>query len=211
VENAKEEFMKRIGTLLSLALPALLISTVAVSQEAKKETKTTTTTKTKTTKPARSNSWKIQNAMSAAPRAISKDATIMDWPATEGGEMAVLRKGTGDWTCLPDDPTTPANDPQCEDKMAMEWAKAWISHGTPSLGSPGIGYMLQGGGSASNTDPFAKAPAAGESWMKEPPHLMIFPAAGTKLDPAAYDDMHSGGPWIMWGGTPYEHLMVPVK
>lgn len=20
-----------------------------------------------------------------------------------------------------------------------------------------------------------------------------------------------GAPWIMWGGTPYEHLMVPVK
>jgi hypothetical protein len=206
--------MKRSGSLFSLALSALLLATVAIAQEMKPEAKTTTTTTTKMktmAKPARSNSWKIQNAMSAAPPAISKNATIMDWPPTEGSEMKVLRKGSNDWTCLPDDPTTPSNDPQCEDKMAMEWAKAWISHSTPNVGSPGIGYMLQGGGSPSNTDPFAKAPAAGESWMKEPPHLMIFPATGTKLDPAAYGDMHSGGPWIMWGGTPYEHLMVPVK
>ena len=185
--------MKRFLNLAMILLVALVVTGAAAK------------------KPARSDSWKIQNAMSAAPRSISKDATVMDWPATEGGDMKQLRKGTNDWTCLPDDPTTPSNDPQCEDKMAMEWAKAWISHATPNVGSPGIGYMLQGGGSASNTDPFAKAPAAGESWMKEPPHLMIFPATGTKLDPAAYGDMHSGGPWIMWGGTPYEHLMVPVR
>jgi hypothetical protein len=211
----KEEIiMKRFGTLLSLVLPAMLFTAVVAAQEMKQETKTTTNKKTAmkmTAKPARSAAWKIQNAMSAAPPAISKNATVMDWPATEGGEMKELRKGTNDWTCLPDDPSTPSNDPQCEDKMAMEWAKAWISHATPNVASPGIGYMLQGGGSPSNTDPFAKAPAAGESWMKEPPHLMVFPASGTKLDPAAYGDMHSGGPWIMWGGTPYEHLMVPVK
>jgi hypothetical protein len=31
------------------------------------------------------------------------------------------------------------------------------------------------------------------------------------LDPAVYStDPHSGGPWIMFGGTPAEHLMVPV-
>lgn len=207
--------MRRFGTFLSLGLSALFFSTLAFAQEMKQETKTTTTTK-KTevkmgTKPARSAAWKIQNAMSAAPARIARGATVVDWSAKEGGEMPVLRKGTNEWTCLPDDPTTPANDPQCVDKMAMEWAKAWMSHGTPNLASPGIGYMLQGGGSASNTDPFATKPAAGESWMKEPPHLMIFPATGTKLDPAVYGDMHSGGPWIMWGGTPYEHLMVPVK
>lgn len=208
--------MKRLGFLVSAGLAFTIFGAVtvaSVAQETKKETKTTTTTTT--TKPMkmakRSNAWKIQNAMSAAPASIARGATVMDWPATEGAEMPVLRKGTNDWTCLPDDPTTPSNDPNCMDKMGMEWAKAWMSHGTPSVPSPGIGYMLQGGGSASNSDPFAKTPAAGESWMKEPPHLMIFPATGTKLDPGAYGDMHSGGPWIMWGGTPYEHLMVPVK
>lgn len=153
---------------------------------------------------------KIQNAMSAAPKAIAQDATILDYPASAGGEMAVLRKGTNGWTCLPDDPSTPANDPMCLDKMATSWAQAWMAKTEPKLTAPGIGYMLQGGGGASNTDPFAKKPVAGATWMKEPPHIMVFPVG--KLDAQLHSsDPHGGGPWIMWGGTPYEHLMVPVK
>jgi hypothetical protein len=76
--------------------------------------------------------WKIQNAMSAAPLAIAKNATIVDHTGKEGGEMAVLRKGSNDWTCLPDDPSTPSNDPMCLDKNAMDWAKAWKTHAEPS-------------------------------------------------------------------------------
>ena len=31
-------------------------------------------------------------------------------------------------------------------------------------------------------------------------------------DPSVYSsDANSGTPWIMWAGTPYEHLMIPVK
>jgi hypothetical protein len=69
--------------------------------------------------------------------------------------------------------------------------------------------MLRGGGSPSNTDPFAKNPSTGKKWMQEPPHLMLF---GAKLDPKIFStDPHSGGPWIMWASTPYEHLMIPAK
>jgi hypothetical protein len=33
-----------------------------------------------------------------------------------------------------------------------------------------------------------------------------------KWDPAVFTkDHHSGGPYVMFGGTPYEHLMVPVE
>jgi hypothetical protein len=158
----------------------------------------------------RSKEGKIQSAMSAAPKAIAKDATILDYPAQEGGEMPVLRKGSNEWTCLPDDPKTPGYDPMCLDKMAVKWAQAWMSRTEPQLTSAGLGYMLQGGSTPSNSDPFAKKPPAGEKWMKEAPHLMIFQVG--RLDPTVYSsDPHSGGPWIMWGGTPYEHLMVPVK
>src|SRR5919109_1747473 len=129
----------------------------------------------------KSKEEKIQSAMSAAPKAIARDATILDYPAKEGGEMATLRKGTNEWTCLPDDPNTPRKDPMCLDKMALTWAQAWMSKTEPKLTGPGIGYMLQGGSTPSNTDPFAKKPAAGETWMKEPPHIMVFPTG--KLDP----------------------------
>jgi hypothetical protein len=198
--------MKRTGILSLLVFSSLFLfgsGTVAQTAEEAQKAKPSK-------KGGRSTAWKIQNAMSAAPQSVSKNATIMDWPASEGSEMVVLREGSNDWTCLPDDSGTPANDPMCMDKMAMEWAKAWMAREDPKLAAPGIGYMLQGGGSASNTDPFATKPAPGETWMKEPPHIMIFPAG--KLDPNVYSsDPHSGGPWIMFGGTPYEHLMVPVK
>lgn len=44
---------------------------------------------------------KIADALRAGPAFITKDATILDWPATKGGEYRVLRKGTSEWSCLP--------------------------------------------------------------------------------------------------------------
>ncbi len=189
--------MKRLSFIAVFAAVGLLLSTQGLAAQKSKAH-------------PKSKEDKIQNAMSAAPKAIAKEATILDYPANEGGEMVTLRQGTNEWTCLPDDPSTPANDPMCLDKMAMQWAQAWMSKKEPKLTGPGIGYMLQAGGSASNTDPFAKKPPAGETWMKEAPHIMVFPAG--KLDRNVYTtDPHTGGPWIMWAGTPYEHLMVPVQ
>ena len=160
--------------------------------------------------PTRSKEWKIQNAMSAAPAAIAKNATILDWPAKESDQPPVLRRGTNGWICFPDDPTTPGNDPMCLDKTWLEWAQAWIAKKDFKATVPGIGYMLQGGSTASNTDPFAtKASAGGEVDEGSAAHDGDRPG---KLDPQAHSsDPHSGGPWIMWGGTPYEHLMVPIK
>ncbi len=152
---------------------------------------------------------KIQNAMTAAPPGISKNATILDWPATEGGQMVELRKGTNGWTCLPDMPATPANDPMCMDKNAMDWAEAWMSKKEPNLSGVGIGYMLQGGSTADNDDPFATKPPAGKDWLREPPHVMMF---GIKIDPSVYSSKpNTTRPWVMFKGTPYEHLMVPIK
>jgi hypothetical protein len=158
----------------------------------------------------KSMAWKIQNAMSAAPPPVSRGATILDWPAREGDPPTILRKGTNEWTCFPDDPSTPGNDPMCLDKTWREWVEAWMTKKDFKPTLPGIGYMLQGGSTASNSDPFATKPAPGEKWMKEQPHIMVIVPG--RLDPKAHSsDPHGGSPWIMWGGTPYEHLMVPVK
>lgn len=155
------------------------------------------------------DNWKIKNAMRAAPESVSKDATVYDWPDKDGAPLRLLRKGTNKWTCVPDDLHTPRNDPICADENSMMWLDSYMAQKTPKLTQPGIAYMLQGGSSPSNTDPFAVQPKQGESWMSEPPHLMIFPTE--KLDPKIYSiDPMSGQPWIMYPGTPYEHLMVPV-
>ena len=85
-----------------------------------------------------------------------------------------------------------------------------MSQKEPALTQAGIAYMLQGGSDPSNTDPFAIEPAPGQDWLTAPAHLMIFPSG--KLDAAVYGTDHTtGNPWIMWAGTPYEHLMIPVK
>jgi len=202
--------MTHVNTVTLIATLVLSLGLAAGAQsQAPQEQKVAPSTEAKKP-PTRSKAWKIQNAMSAAPAAIAKNATIMDWPAKEGDEPPVLHKGTNEWTCFPDDPGSPGNDPMCLDKMWVVWVHAWMTKKEPKITAPGIGYMLQGGSDASNTDPFATKPAPGEKWINAKPHLMVL--VPNKLDPKLYSsDPHSGGPWIMWGGTPYEHLMVPVK
>src|SRR5262245_37072502 len=73
--------------------------------------------------PPKTDKEKIANAMSAAPKAVAQAATIVEFDAQ--GKMKVLREGKGPFTCMPDDPNTPGNDPMCLDKAGMEWAHAW--------------------------------------------------------------------------------------
>ena len=96
---------------------------------------------------------KIANALSARPATITAQAAVMDWPATMGGELVTLRAGTNGWTCLPDDPTTPTDDPMCLDKMWMNWLKASMTGTKPTITEVGIAYMLQGGSVADNDNP----------------------------------------------------------
>ena len=210
--------MKRLTIIVVLLVVGLFVFTQSIlAQQAPApapkaaEPKKAEPKAAETKKPEpKSKEWKIQNATSGGPKTISAKATVLDWPEKEGGEMVVLRKGTNDWTCLVDDPNSPGNDPMCMDKASMDWAGAWMGKKEPKLTQPGIGYMLQGGSTASNTDPFAKKPLAGQQWQKDPAHLMVFPSG--KLDAKVYGtDPKSGGPYIMWAGTPYEHLMIPVK
>jgi hypothetical protein len=153
---------------------------------------------------------KIRDAMSAAPRAIAGQATILDYASKPGGPEPVLRKGTNGWTCYPDYPGSPGDDPWCLDQHSMEWWRAYSKGENPKLAAPGISYMLRGGSDPSNTDPAATKPPAGKRWLSTPPHIMIFPAG--PLDPAVYGTTpNTGRPWIMWADTPYAHLMIPVK
>ena len=153
---------------------------------------------------------KIQQALSAAPESVGKDATIMDFPTEAGKDLMELKKGTDGWTCFPDYPASPGKDPMCVDKQGIIWLQAYLTKQTPSLAQNGIAYMLAGGSDASNTDPYATGPTQGDDWITTGPHTMILPAGN--LDENVYGtDPKKGGPWIMSSGTPYEHLMVPVK
>ncbi len=153
---------------------------------------------------------KIRNAMSSAPASVAAKATIKDWPAKAGGEMPVLRAGSNGWTCLPDMPDTEGNDPMCLDDMWLAWADAWMNKKPLKNERMGFGYMLQQNGADSNTDPYATAPAPDNEWMKEGvPHMMILVPDATSLK-GVPTDPHQGGPWVMWRGTPYVHVMAPM-
>lgn len=157
---------------------------------------------------------KIANAMSAAPAEISRNATIMDWPEKEGGKPTQLRAGANGWVCFPNSPaefgSASVDDPMCLDKEWQAWADAWSTKAQPKVAGTGIAYMLKGDKGASNTDPFATAPAPTNDWIVSPPHIMVLYADLKMLD-AFPTDPKGGGPWVMWKGTPYAHLMVPIS
>jgi hypothetical protein len=152
----------------------------------------------------------IASAMKAAPKDVAENATIVA-PDPKGG-MRTLRKGTNGFTCMPDNPETPGPDPMCWDKNAGDWIDAYLNHKTPPGGKVGLMYMLAGGTDASNTDPYAKKPTATNHWVKTGPHVMIVGA-----DAAFYDtypksaDPNTKSPYVMWAGTPYQHLMAPIR
>lgn len=160
-------------------------------------------------KKAPSEKQLIASAMSAAPSAVAKGATIV---TMDDKGMHTLRKGSNAFTCMPDNPATPGPDPMCADKNAMEWVDAWVGHKPPPSGKVGLMYMLSGGTDASNTDPYATKPDAANHWVKTGPHIMVVGG-----DAAFYDSYPKGAdpdttqPYVMWAGTPYQHLMAPVR
>jgi hypothetical protein len=186
-----EDRMRRALTLLVLAVLAPGFADLAVAQA--KQTK----------------AQKIADAMKAAPRSIAAKAAIMDWPATQDGKMVPLRAGTNGWTCLPDFPATRGDDPMCVDDQWMSFMSALMTKAAPQIAREGIGYMAFGGSYGSNTDPFATKATPDNDWGYDPPHVMLLVP-----DQGALEGMptkrESGGPWVMWAGTPYAHIMVPL-
>jgi hypothetical protein len=151
----------------------------------------------------------IKNAESAAPAAVGAGATI--YAPQADGSMKTLREGTNGFWCMPNDPNTPGDDPMCGDANAMEWAMAWMSKKDPPKGKVGLIYMLAGGTDASNTDPFATAPTADNNWVKTGRHVMIMNAMDMMAGYPTDAKPDTSKPYVMWSGTPYQHLMVPVE
>lgn len=146
----------------------------------------------------------IADALSAAPSSLAATAKVVDWDGN------VLRDGSGHYTCMP----TPADllqgkSPMCMDMPWMTWADAWKNRKEFSIQTVGVSYMLAGDGGASNIDPYAKGETPDNQWIVEGPHVMI-----AVPDAAAIDQLptnpKNGGPYVMWKGTPYAHVMVPV-
>ena len=147
---------------------------------------------------------KIKSAESAGPYSLSKNATIKDW------SMKVLRKGTNEWTCFPDNASTPGNDPWCVNKPWLNFLDAYINKKKPTYTEAGVAYMLQGDTAVNNADPFDTEKNKGEDWVEGlGAHVMII-SPDPKFLKSFPTSSKTGGPWLMWGDTPYAHIMMQV-
>jgi hypothetical protein len=148
----------------------------------------------------------IRDALSAAPPMIAETAKVMDWDGT------VLRQGTGAYMCHPTPPNLRSKggrEPMCLDEVWMAWADAWMNKKPFKADRVGVSYMLAGDTGASNIDPYAESETADNQWVVEGPHVMVLlpdpaPLEGISTDP------NNGGAYVMWKGTPYAHIMIPV-
>jgi hypothetical protein len=152
----------------------------------------------------------IASAMTAAPIKVAEEATVVAMQAD--GKMRTVRQGKNGFTCMADNPETPGPDPMCMDDNAMHWVHAWVAHQTPTDGKVGFMYMLSGGTDASNTDPYATKPEPNNHWVATGPHVMVVGADASFYDQYPKNaDPDTSQPYVMWPGTPYQHLMIPVK
>lgn len=146
----------------------------------------------------------------AAPAAIVEHATIMNMG--HDGKMKTIQEGTNGWTCM--DPGSHGNgEPMCADKAAMDWAGTWQDK-KPPAGPIGFVYMLNGDSGVSNTDPYDNAKETPtNNWVQTGPHVMIVGADAKTMTQGYPRDAKPDPtkPYVMWPGTPYEHLMLPVK
>jgi hypothetical protein len=145
----------------------------------------------------------MKRVMTAAPPQVVALATIV---RMKDGAMQTMKQGTNEWTCME------ANGvPMCLDPNAMDWAHAWQSHGAATE-KTGFIYMLAGDTGASNTDPYATEKKPDNHWIETGSHVMIVGAAAkTMTGYPKTADPDPTKPYVMWPGTPYEHLMIPVK
>lgn len=147
---------------------------------------------------------KISRAMSAAPSAVSREATVID------SDGSVLKQGSNGWTCMPD---TMQGDkaPMCNDETWMKMMMAVMNQAEFEADRIGISYMLQGepaGSGVSNSTPYHPDPKNAEDYVETGPHMMI--VVPKEMLKGITDDPSSGGPYVMWGDTQYAHIMIPV-
>ena len=110
---------------------------------------------------------KIADALRAGPAFITKNATLLDWPSAPGGEYRVLRKGSGEWACLPAVPGYSHDEPACFDRAFLRWVQDCLASRKPQIDRLGIAYMYVGAWVK------AASSASTDHEFHVGPHLMI--------------------------------------
>ena len=151
----------------------------------------------------------IASALRAAPRSVAKGAAVV--AVNPDGSMRVVRKAR---TASPASPTIP---PRLGQTPCAATRTRWIGRrpGSSTRRRPptrsASSTCSEGGTDASNTDPYAEKPTSGNHWVKTGPHVMVVGASAMMEGYPRSADPDTSNPYVMWAGTPYEHLMIPIR
>ena len=145
----------------------------------------------------------LAKVKTAAPEQIVSKSTIT--MQMKDGTTKTLQSGTNGFTCLILGDGTPV----CADENAMEWRKA-ASAKTDPPNKVGFMYMLAGDTGANNEA--LGQNASHQHWVQTGPHVMIVGpmVKGMSGYSRTVDVVDATQPYVMFPGTPYEHLMLPV-
>ena len=144
----------------------------------------------------------IAKVKTAAPEQIVSKASIV---IMQDGKPRALQTGSNGYTCL----ISPDGTPLCADENGMAWIKAVGAKQEPP-NKVGFIYMLAGDTGTSNHDPHDKT--SHQHWVQTGPHVMIVGPMVKEMPGYArnVDVADATQPYVMYPGTPYEHLMLPV-
>jgi len=144
----------------------------------------------------------LAKVKTAAPEEIVAKSMIV---MMQDGKEKTLQSGSNGFTCL----ITPDGTPLCADENGLAWFKAVGSKSEPP-NKVGFIYMLAGDNGTSNHDPAERA--SHQHWVQTGPHVMIVGPTVKEMGgyPRNVDVADATQPYVMWPGTKYEHLMLPV-
>jgi hypothetical protein len=144
----------------------------------------------------------LAQVKTAAPDQIVAKASII---MMQDGKSRTLQTGTNGFTCR----ISEDGAPLCADENGMAWMSAAASKSDPA-NNIGFIYLFAGNTGANNNDPDRRA--AHLYWVPTGPHLLIVGPNAREMmcHPINLDVPDPTQPYVMFPGTPYEHLVVPV-
>jgi hypothetical protein len=150
-----------------------------------------------------SESAYIAKVKTAAPELIVSKASII---MMREGKPRELQAGSNGFTCL----IGPDGTPLCADQNGMEWVTS-IGASTDPPDKIGFIYMLAGDTGTTNHHPHQRDTRL--HWVQTGPHVMIVGPRVREMVgyPRTLDVADASQPYVMFPGTPYEHLMLPTK
>jgi hypothetical protein len=155
---------------------------------------------------SKSDAEKITSAVQGGPKFVTRNATVLDWPTSPGGEYRVLRAGTNGWTCLPGFPRAAHDEPGCFDQVFLQFIKDSMAGRTPNVQSVGISYMY-GGFWVPNK---SHAIGTGDEFHVGP-HIMIVGPDQKMLETLNHDGSN-GEPYVNHlPGRTEVYLVIPIR